>query len=456
MNPHGQINPAAIKCIFNRQIDNKAPAGHDKNLRLRSRLIFGMAAFALFVVIAIPGARTSPPTVPTFSKDVAPILFKNCAGCHRPGDIAPMSLLTYENVRPWAKSIREQVAVGNMPPWHATQPHGTFSNDRRLSERDKDILLRWADGGAPKGESKDLPPPPAFAEGWEIGKPDVVISMQKEFTVPESGTINYQFFEAPTNFTEDKWVQAIEVRPGARSVVHHVLVFCREPGTRRSHAFEQVVPKLGGFGHGGARGESQRDGLPGALIATTAPGTNAMIFKPGAAIRIRAGAVFAFQIHYTANGTPTTDRTSVGLTFAKQPPKQEIRNSAFVNPMFLIPPGAANHAVESAIQFTEDSHIWALFPHTHLRGKSWEYRLVYPDGRTEVVLSVPKYDFNWQTYYVFASPLAVPKGTRLEATAHYDNSTANRFNPDPKVAVKWGPQTWEEMQYSGITYSIDD
>src|SRR6185503_9180693 len=404
--------------------------------------------FSAIVVTAIPSARSDAPATPTFSRDVAPILYNNCASCHRPNDIAPMSLLTYEDARPWAKSIRQQVATGNMPPWHASQPHGTFSNDRRLSEKDKDTLIRWVDGGAPKGDPKDLPAAPKLADGWEIGTPDAIVSMPKEFEVAESGTINYQFFEAPTNFKEDKWVQAIEVRPGARAVVHHVLVFCREPGTRRAPGFAQVTPKLGSA--------TDHRELPGSLIATTAPGTNAMILKPGSALRIKAGAVFYFQVHYTSNGTAAKDRTSVGMIFAKHPPQQEMRNSAFVNPLFLIPPGAEDKVVESAIEFSEDSHIWALFPHTHLRGKSWEYRLVYPGGKSEVVLSVPRYDFNWQTYYFFSKPLAVPKGTRLEATAHYDNSTANKWNPDPKATVRWGPQTWEEMQYSGITYSVDD
>ena len=408
-----------------------------------------IACAALFAAVTVmPSARTDAPATPTFSRDVAPILFNNCASCHRPNDIAPMSLLTYEDARPWAKSIRQQVATGNMPPWHASQPHGTFSNDRRLSEKDKDTLIRWVDGGAPKGDPKDLPAAPKLADGWEIGTPDAIVSMPKEFEVAESGTINYQFFEAPTNFKEDKWVQAIEVRPGARAVVHHVLVFCREPGTRRPPGFAQVTPKLGGA--------ADHRELPGSLIATTAPGTNAMILKPGSALRIKAGAVFYFQVHYTSNGTAAKDRTSVGMIFAKHPPQQEMRNSAFVNPLFLIPPGAEDKVVESAIQFSEDSHIWALFPHTHLRGKSWEYRLVYPDGKSEIVLSVPRYDFNWQTYYFFARPLAVLKGTRLEATAHYDNSTANKWNPDPKATVRWGPQTWEEMQYSGITYSVDE
>jgi hypothetical protein len=426
-------------------------------IKTRLACITGLT-FGLLVLIIIPSASTNHAAAPTFSKDVAPILHKNCSACHRPGDIAPMSLISYEEARPWAKAIREQVVTGAMPPWHAVAPRGVFSNDRRLSEQEKDTLIRWVDGGAPKGDPKDLKPIPVFSDSWEIGKPDVVISMPTEYEVPASGTVEYQFFQAPTNFTEDKWIQAIEVKPGVRSVVHHVLVFCREPGKSRSTPFVPVGPRqAAGSTPSPPRSTlADRELAMGALIATTAPGTNAMTFKPGTALRIRAGATLAFQVHYTANGEATRDRTSVGLIFAKQPPQQEIRTSAFVNPMFVIPPGAADHAVDSAIQFTEDVHISALFPHTHLRGKSWEYRLVYPDGRTEVVLSVPKYDFNWQTYYVYTTPLVVPRGSRLEARAHYDNSTANRWNPDPKISVRWGPQTWEEMQYSGITYWVDE
>src|SRR5262249_16692445 len=266
------------------------------------------------------------------------------------------------------------------------------------------------------------------------------------------------YFEAPTNFTEDKWVQAIEVRPGARGVVHHILVFCREPGEpAQRHDFAQVAPDLRAAAREQAQSNAprrERQRRRGALIATTAPGANAMIFRPGAALRIKAGSILTFQIHYTANGAATKDQSSVGLIFAKQAPQQEVLTSAFINPAFIIPPGANNYAVESAIQFNEDVQIFALFPHTHLRGKSWEYRLVCPDGRKEVGLSVPKYDLNWQTYYVYARPLAVPKGARLETTAHYDNSAANPWNPDPKVAVRWGEQTWDEMQYSGITYAV--
>lgn len=404
-------------------------------------------------------AQTASASAPTFSKDVAPIIFEHCANCHRPGEIAPMSLLTYEQVRPWAKSIREKVSLGLMPPWHADAPHGTFANDRRLTDSDKDILIRWASSGAPEGNPRDLPPAPKFTEGWEIGKPDVVLSIQP-YEVPASGTIDYQNFSVPTNFTEDKWVQAIEIRPGAPSVVHHVLVFSREPdAAARPPAYLSVVPPrpaaFARAGGAGAQPQPQRLG-PAALIATMAPGTKAMTLRPGSAIRIGAGAVLSFQLHYTTNGKASVDQTSIGMIFAKEPPQQEVRTGSFVNSVFHIPAGAADEAVDSAIEFQQDSHILALFPHTHLRGKSWRYVLVYPDGRSEPVLSVPKYDFNWQTFYEFATPLVVPKGSRLEATAHYDNSINNPSNPDAKVEVRWGEQTWNEMQYSGIVYTVDE
>ncbi len=405
--------------------------------------------FVAFLALSASAFAASP----TYSKDVAPILNKNCASCHRPGDIGPMPLLTYEQVRPWAKSIREKVSLGAMPPWHATQEHGVFSNDRRLSDADKNTILQWASNGAPEGNPKDLPPAPKFTEGWNIGKPDLVLTMPKPYEVPASGTINYQYVTIPTNFTEDKWIQAIEVRPGTRAVVHHVLVFVREPGTMQPlKTFMAVPPKSAGPGAPTPAGGGAGAGI---LIATEAPGTNAMSLEPGMAMKIKAGSSLVLQIHYTANGKAASDLTSVGLIFAKEAPQQEIHNSAFVNAAFKLPAGSPDTAVDSAILFKEDVHITALFPHTHLRGKSWEYRLTYPDGRTEVVLSVPKYDFNWQTYYVFAKPLAVPKGSRLEATAHYDNSPANKFNPDPTVDVRWGEQTWQEMQYSGITFYVD-
>lgn len=371
-----------------------------------------------------------------------------------------MSLLTYSEARPYARSIRARVELGTMPPWHAEAPAGTFSNDRRLTDADKAAIAKWVADGAPEGNPSDMPPMPSFPKGWAMGEPDAVVRMAQPYDVPASGTVRYQYFNVPTNFTEDKWVRAIEVRPGAPGVVHHVLIFAGGRGSGAAPSppppfIDRPVGLTGPLAQLAAALISQeRSSNRGSLIATMAPGTGPQTFEPGA-MRIRAGTTLTLQIHYTTSGKAERDQTSVGFMFAKEAPKQEVRSASFINVLFSIPPGDGNHRVDSMIEFTADAHIVALFPHTHLRGKSWEYRLVYPDGRKEVVLSVPKYDFNWQTYYIYAKPLAVPKGARLEATAHYDNSVANPWNPDPKVTVRWGEQTWEEMQYSGITYATE-
>ena len=424
---------------------------------MKSLLTSAMVSGGVMVIWAGFGANLAAAAVPTFSKDVAPILYQNCATCHRAGETAPMSLLTYQDARPWAKSIREYVSRGQMPPWHATEPRGYFLNDRRLTEADKQTLISWADGGAPEGNPKDLPPAPKFAEGWQIGKPDVVLTMAKPFDVPAKGTIDYQYFTVPTNFTEDKWVQAMEIRPGVRRVVHHAIVYMKEPeGTPMTVGFVPVLPRMPRRNPpAGGTAQKREDASPGVFLAGTAPGAPPMVFQPGEAIKIPAGSTLVFQMHYTANGQAAEDQTSLGLIFAKEPPAREIHASAFLNPLFTLPAGAPDTAIDSAIEFREDAHITSLIPHTHLRGKSWQYRLIYPDGRSEIVLDVPHYDFNWQTWYTFAKPLEVPKGSRLEATAHYDNSVNNPSNPNPKVDVRWGDQTWEEMQFTGMTYYLD-
>jgi mono/diheme cytochrome c family protein len=419
-------------------------------MRLLARAA-GLVGLVL-ILTTVGETQTASPAPPTFSKDVAPIFYKNCVTCHRPGSVAPMSLITYQEARPYARAIAEKVALGNMPPWHSIEPHGTFLNDRRLTQEETDTILRWVKAGAPQGNASDMPPMPEFAEGWQIGKPDAVLSMSEPYEVPSSGTIPYQYFKVSTNFTKDMWVQAMEVRPGARSVVHHILVFSKVPGEGRRKDIITVVPQL--KEKRPAPGEP--DDNPGVLIATTAPGTNAMIFQPGTAMLIKAGSVLTFQVHYTANGTATDDRSSIGLVFANQSPRQEVRTGAFFNPTLMIPAGDGNAEVDCVMEFREDSHLWAIFPHTHLRGKSWAYRLVYPDGTSKALLTVPKYDFNWQTYYILAEPVALPKGTRIEAIAHYDNSKNNASNPDSTQDVHWGDQTWQEMQYTGVAYTLDD
>ena len=445
--------------------------------RIKLRPI-ALAAFA--VAVGVMSVRDRAPLVaqssaPTFTADVAPILYKNCTTCHRPGGLGPFSLIDYQGAKDNAKEMRDAVATGYMPPWHADAPHGTFLNDRRLSGADKQTLIRWLDAGLPKGDAKALPTPPVYPSSWSIGTPDAVVTMPEEYTVPAAGTIAYQYFEVPTNFTEDKWVQSLEILPGAREVVHHVLVFARVPRAAGGAPAPTPMPPAAGAprsapprsvlvrnpAHGmpdtrptaGAPPEPQRE--VGSLIGTTAPGTNVLTFPLGTALKIPAGSVLTFQMHYTARGHEMKDRTSVGMVFAKSPPDEQILASSFQNGSFTIPAGAADYQVPGEIGFREPVRIWALFPHTHVRGVRWEYQLVKPDGSKEMILNVPTYDFNWQTYYMFAKPLDIPAGAKIESMAWYDNSATKKTNPDPSKDVKWGDQTWEEMQYTGFLYTVN-
>jgi hypothetical protein len=400
---------------------------------------------------------------PTFSRDIAPILFKHCTSCHRPGEIAPMSLLTFKETRPWARSISAKVMIGAMPPWHADSAHGEFSNERRLSEAEKDTIVKWVTAGAPEGDPVDLPPPPAYVDGWQIGEPDAVFSMNEDYSVPASGTLEYKYFEVPTNFAEDKWIQALETRPGSRAVVHHVIVFARAPKPPPRE------PEVFSFAEGmdepknpeaEANKKAPLNDRPapmrrGTFLGGFAPGQSVRVYPPGSAIRLPAGATLILQMHYTANGKADTDRTRVGVIFAKETPKQEVKLTALMNQNFTIPAGADDYQVDAEMTLQRDVTMWSMLPHTHLRGVRWKYQAMYPDGRLETILAVPKYDFNWQTEYVFKEPLKLPKGTRIHSTAWYDNSAKNRFNPDPKVDVHWGDQTWEEMQFTGLAYTVD-
>jgi hypothetical protein len=405
-------------------------------------------------VFAIPGQSTVPGTnVPTFSKQVAPIIYRNCASCHRPGEMAPMSLLTYQEARPWAKAIAEEVKDGHMPPWHADAPRGTFLGERRLSDDDKSTLLKWALNGAPEGDPKELPSPPSFSAGWLVGTPDAVFEMPQAYDVPAQGTVNYEYFYLPTDFREPKWIQAVEVRPGDRTVVHHALAYYRAaPDQQRTPLLKPSHPAGPPPSPVGNRPPQQ---LPYGrrLIGSYAPGTNPQILPPGTALRLEAGGVIELQIHYTTTGTATSDRTRIGFVFSKDEKPREVLASAFLNPTFVIPAGKADVRVESDVTFLQDATVWGLFPHTHVRGKRWRYAVELPDGSRRTVLDVPRYDFNWQTYYMFKTPLQVPAGAKLIGTAWFDNSTGNRSNPDPKMDVRWGEQVWDEMHYTGIMLS---
>ena len=428
------------------------------------------ASVALLAFTRQPEASGAASADPTFAEDVAPIFYRNCTSCHRPGGQGPFSLLDYDSATRKLGKMKALVRSGRMPPWQAAGPRGVFRNDRRLTEQEKDLIIRWLDSGAKPGDMSKLPPRPRYSESWEIGTPDLLVSMPEEFAVPASGTVEYMYFEIPTNLTEEKWVQAIEIMPGAREVVHHVLVYAKVPPSPDTTAPTPAAVPAGtprpqplfirNREHAIPRDPPRKDSTHppprqlGALIASTAPGTNVVTFPAGTALRLRPGTVLTFQMHYTAHGHEMKDRTSVGFRFASGTPDEEIHAAAFTNGSFTIPAGARDYAVPAEIGVSQPVKIWGLLPHTHLRGTRWLYTLVKPDSSTEVVLDVPRYDFNWQTYYLFEKPLEIPAGGKLTSMAWYDNSTSNKDNPDPSVEVKWGDQTWEEMQYTGFLYSV--
>ncbi|MBC7928084.1 MAG: cytochrome c [Bryobacteraceae bacterium] len=388
---------------------------------------------AILIGTSLPAAV---PKAPTFYKHVLPVLQARCQACHRPGEAAPMSFLTYESTRPWAAAIREAVRTQKMPPWGADPAHGKFANDPTLTRDEKETLIAWVEAKAPAGDRKDAPKPVKWVEGWNIGEPDLVVSMPKSYDVPEDGTIEYTRFILPLNFTEDRWVAAAEVRPGNRAVVHHVIAYTREPDSKwlKDAPLGEPIVKVKGS-----------DGGPRGTLAGYAPGVPQLPPVPGRAMLVKAGTQVVLEMHYTTNGKPATDLTKVGLVFAKEDPREAIGGFAAANSRFAIPPGADAYEVKSKWVVPNEMILTGLTPHMHLRGKDFEYTATYPTGEKEVLLRVPRYDFNWQHTYVLAQPKVMPAGTTLECVAHFDNSPNNRFNPDPKKEVRWGDQSWDEM-----------
>ncbi|MFY9554883.1 MAG: thiol-disulfide isomerase [Blastocatellia bacterium] len=462
----------------------------------------GFGCIVALCFILSPLTRASGPGAAkeiTFSRDVAPILYKNCAICHRPNDIAPMSLLSYKEARPWARSIKEKVLTREMPPWSPDPKYGEFANDHRLAQKDIDTVVAWVDQGSKQGNTRDLPKIPEFVSGggWEIGKPDVVLQMAEEHTVQPSDPDQYINFFIPTNFKEDMWVQAAEIHPGNRRVVHHVIAFIQTPQAmaKRNEDAKARGEKVGkrsaggsglfyldgnlrrvrmdapvmdnacdqkvGAGPGGRQpgggGEGENEGM---LLAGFAPGTGNTAYPPGTAKRVPAGATLMFQMHYSAfRGSlkeSVTDRTSIGLIFAKQAPEKMVITSAAANVMFKIPAGDDNHEVLACQTVPRDIQVINYMPHMHLRGKDMKYEVVYPDGRRETLLWVPKFSFNWQSVYWLKQPVNIPKGTKLIVTAHFDNSTKNKYNPDPKKDVRWGDPTYDEMMIGWMDITIDN
>ncbi len=418
----------------------------------------------------------------TFNKDVAPVLYKHCATCHRPNDIAPMVLLTYKQARPWASAIREAVLTKRMPPWHADPKYGDFANDARLNEDEIRTLKEWAETGAKEGDPTDLPPAPKFSDEWRLGKPDLIFSIPEERIV-KAGERDYNIgIAVPTNLKEDIWVQGVELRPGNRKVVHHAHVFIEMPDAPKSKttapAQENPFPELDrkkiffndgqthvkldapvindGCSHpaGGDFPNTSHSGESG-ILASYLPGREPDHWPAGFGRRVPAGAILKFQIHYSSTtGKDETDRTSVGLILSKEPPQQLVQRLDVHNHFFKIPAGAPNQEVTACYSFDRDVELLTYTPHMHYRGKDMKFETEHPDGTFETLLWVPKYDFEWQTTYRLTHPLNIPKGTRLRITAHFDNSANNPKNPDPARVIRWGEPSNEEMMDGWFEYLV--
>jgi len=375
----------------------------------------------------------------TYSRQISRILNRRCVECHREKELAPFALTNYDDVVGWADTICEVVKQGRMPPWFAAPEHGRFSNDCSLTDEEKKQLDTWVENGCPRGDAADLPEPPKFVRGWRIGKPDAVYKMKEPYRVAAEGTENYKYFTIDPDLKEDVWVSMAEARPGNPAVVHHIVLFTVPPGVK-------------------LRSEEEAQAL-GQNLAVYAPGMPPWKYPDGMAARVKAGSKFIIQMHYTPNGTAQDDLSYVGLKFADAAKvKKRVQYGMAINSGFQIPPHADNYEVVSRVSFSRDMLLLNLFPHMHYRGKSFRFEAIYPDETREVLLDVPHYDFNWQLRYDLVEPKLLPKGTTLLCTGHFDNSEANVYNPDPNKAVRFGLQTWEEMQvgYYTIAWADED
>lgn len=403
-----------------------------------------VCCLALYFTVSAAGNASGAKTDVTFTKQVAPIFQKRCEECHHTGGAGPMPLATYEDVRPWAKSIREKVVSRQMPPFHATGAVGRYHDDPRLSDEEIATIKAWVDAGAPKGNPKDAPPPMTWKNDWKLGAPDVTLKVRSVYQLKANPKDQYAFFVYDQVFPEDIWVSSIATRPGNAAAVHHANTHLVPPSLK--------VPESGYF---------EGDFNPGAhgtiMISGWVPGTNDVMLPQGTAVRIPKGMRFGIQIHYGPNEKPTTDATSIGLYFANGIVNKNLRMLMGDRRDLLIQPNDPNYSLTSKSTFSGDGLIRFFHVHMHLRGKSYAFRFTYPDGRVETVFDVPNYDFNWQRSYILKEPMRVPKGTQVEFIGTYDNSKGNKFNPDPTATIRWGEKTTDEMMQGRLFYeSVDE
>lgn len=417
--------------------------------RSNSKVLIRTVAIVLLCFAPITIQRSAPAilvgsdSTPTFYRDVVPILQNHCQACHRAGEIGPMPLVTYDQVRPFARRIASTARSRTMPPWFADPAFGHFSNDPALTEQEIATLVSWADAHTPAGDPRAASAPRQWAQGWVIPPPDTVLSMTKPVTIPASGDIPYTYEIVPTHFTQGQWVQFSEVRPSSRANVHHAVIYVRPPGSR----WLQHAPVGGPFTGADMTDDQDRNDThftTADILLVYAPGSSPDNWSDGMAKFIPAGSDLVFQMHYMARGHRATDRTSVGMVFAKQAPQQRVLTLQLTNDKFVIPPGVDDFRVEVHGSLPNDAVLLSFFPHMHLRGKKFEYNIIQPGGAAETLLRV-NYDFYWQLSYRLAEPRQLKAGTVLQAVAWFDNSKNNVHNPDPNVAVRWGDQTRDEM-----------
>lgn len=393
-----------------------------------SRRSIGLAAGISILTLTLRAHPAPPPADVTFAKDVAPILHAHCVTCHRPGEVAPMALRTYEEARPWARSIKQKVVSREMPPWFADPAHGTFANDARLSSSQIGTIARWVDAGAPRGNPAGQPKTPEFTDGWQLGEPDFIIDLP-EIDIPAEGKDYFPTPNLTLDIPEDRWVRAVEIRPSNRAVTHHSVLFTTSS------------PLAGGSFD---------------VLAVWAVGTPPTVYKEGMGRWLRKGQQIRTNLHYHPNGTPGKDRTRVGLYWGRGELKKEVTAALAGDLMFEIPPGAKRHELRAVWVVDQDVSIVSYFPHMHFRGKDMSLTATFPDGRRQTLLSVPKYDFNWQLFYYPKDRVALPRGTRIDILAHYDNSAENRSNPDPTRAVTFGESSNDEMMFGMFEFIADE
>jgi hypothetical protein len=418
---------------------------------MKSKLMFCARLIGAVVVTATLALAAPPESKVTFNKDVLPILQDHCQTCHRPGEVAPMSLLTYQDARPWAKAMKLYVATKKMPPWDMDpQYDANFKNNPKLSQDQIDTLVAWVDSGAPEGDAKDKPAAKTFFEGWNL-KPDLVVKMPKDFNLPATGVFDMQYVKVKGSFPEDVWVEAAEMRPGNAKVVHHGEVWVVPPGTKWMANAEY------GVAYPQAEMPKDRNSEDVDVIGKYNPGVGAQSFKFGDSAKfIPKGSDLVFELHYTTDGEVTTDRTEVAMQFAPPGAPHKTRYAFSYGPQasnLVIPAGDPNAEAVSELTVLKPVQLVDMQPHMHLRGKDYEVRVIYPTGEAET-LGKAKFDFNWQLTYEFAKPIDLPVGTRILGIAHFDNSPNNPFNPDPTKEIWWGAQNWDEMSsgFLGVVF----